>query len=581
MSDTASNKPRRAATSNAMRPAASASTRRSKKAIPGGTTEPASGQLDPVSLSTIKPKASKKPNEKYFILTERMVARAFALLNENVRCKTHDEARSEKGYELIAVGVSPGQGMNKASSAWNSHRSNSEGGRKAREKALVLVRIATSDSPLHPDLNVKLYTSQDGSVIGVPSLGGVETMSFYTKDGVPVTDPARLQELEAERQAAAAAAANAGAPFPAGAPHGPNPPPPPPRPTPSAPAHVAVTADPNAANIELSNMNAEHIAGLLTITGRHEGRLCKVEDKNNEHAAVLSNHDRRIGNNESRTDNNERCIAETREDLKDLRNTLKRLGIDPYRQQPDPLHQLTNVSGGAGAIDSPRASSKRVPDVVPPTTGAGTIVPGASMDMSPTASNEDKKLASLPRKILPTLCASADTPKFLVESDTASIEILNRLFDETSKSIKGHGNSRFSNNFTRSVREYLNDGRLLNDELRKEHRGNDFDYDGAFVDTICAALSRCHSYEGPVWRGQSDSERSRWYKEMLISSLETGKSFEDPAFLSTSAKTLHENTRYAGKKVWIQIQSKTGKFVQPYTSCKVHKSEFEVSPITY
>jgi hypothetical protein len=346
MPDAVGNRPGRVATPNAKKPAASSSARRSKKTNSGGTT--ASGQLA-VSLSNTnstsvgKPKAKKKPTVKYYNLDKRMIARAFGLLNESVRCMTHEDAQMEPGYQLIADGVSP-EGMNTACCAWNSHRSNVESGRRAREKCLKLLRTATSKPPLHPDLDAKLYTSQDGSVIGVPSLGGVQSMSFYTKDGAPVTDPARLQELEAERQVAAAAAANAGTPSPAG-----------------APTHVAAAAASNAANVELSNKNAEHISGLLTISERHEGRLCKVEDRVNDHGAVLSNHDRRIGNNE--------------EDIKDLRNTLKRHGIDPSRQQPDSLHQLTNVGDSTGAVDSPRASSKPSPNVIPPTIGAAQVIP--------------------------------------------------------------------------------------------------------------------------------------------------------------------------------------------------------------
>ena len=63
----------------------------------------------------------------------------------------------------------------------------------------------------------------------------------------------------------------------------------------------------------------------------------------------------------------------------------------------------------------------------------------------------------------------------------------------------------------------------------------------------------------------------------MIQCFKTGELFEDPAFMSTSAKSLHEFPHYSGKPVWMAVKSKSGRLIRPYATGQVLKNEWEVS----
>ena len=271
-------------------------------------------------------------------------------------------------------------------------------GNNARKKYLTMLLLATSRPPLHPDLDVQLFTSQDGDAIGVPTLGGVDTMWWYTTEGVPILHPVRLRQLEAEREAAAAAAAAAATivpgPSPVLPPQGPNPPPapavaaeaaaaaaavapvgiggvdaslvaapasppplarnigasspvvppqdPPPPPVPAAAAAAAVAAATPAANgninlataLQLVGQNAQAISGLLEQGKQALDHGKQAHKRCDDIDSRLDGHDAKLDEQDGRIKDLQAGHTQYGKEIKDIRERLHYLATTPRHAGP-------------------------------------------------------------------------------------------------------------------------------------------------------------------------------------------------------------------------------------------------------
>lgn len=543
MTGTVGSRPGRIATPNAKKPAASSSARRSKKTNSSGTTAP--GQLA-VSLSACTcnttstlvgtPRAKKTPAAKYFSWeSKRMIARAFGLLNERVRSKTHDEARSEKGYQLIAYGVSL-EGMNAASCAWNNHRSDDERGRRSRGKLLNVLLVAASRPPLHSNLDVKLYTSQDGSV-GVPSLGGVESMSFYTRDGAPVTDPARLQELEAESQVAASAVAVAASAAVAAAPAV----------APSTPGNDDVREAMRVCLMSSTNANKAVEAtsnAVATVSGA-------VTELTTEFRAHRAQSNARHEQSKTRHEQSEARLGKIEDELELVRSGKK------------------SSESGHGYADLVPPSTDKKPSARPSpkrlfVTAGGT---GSDADVGGSFGAHNSVVANASvLKATPVTDRAVPSISF-ADTSAAPLEDLEKWQFEG----LAEGNTVQPTLVKRLLQQYVRD-ESINGTLR---RGNATRQDENFVNSISIALTAIKPFpfvKCCVYRGIELTHEDAFRFKALMSS---GEPFVEPGLLSASAKSLDElqNKTYVQRNTYFAIQSKSGRLIQKYSK---REDEWEV-----
>ena len=193
--DAVGNRPKDIATPKT--PAASSSARRSRKTNSGGTTASSVSSRQLVPASATKGRAAKAETQNYYDPESvEKVVRCYAMTNASLSGMNFVSLSREPGYALM--NPSDPVARDRSSTAFARQRKTTGG----IKKALQTMRTAALRPPIHQDLlKAHLFYASDNNTIGVPSLGGVGTMSFYTMDGVLVTDPARLQQLEAERGA--------------------------------------------------------------------------------------------------------------------------------------------------------------------------------------------------------------------------------------------------------------------------------------------------------------------------------------------------------------------------------------------
>ena len=469
-----------------------------------------------------------------------------------------------------------------------------------------VVKRATSRPCLHRDLDVELSESQDGSVIGIPTLGGVDDTVW--KHGVNGTlvpqDPN---------------------PPPPPAPQDPNPPPPPPPVLAAAPAAApeAVDAPAAAAATPAANGNTDlDTATILQLTGNNaraiggnanaikglvaQGQQALEVGKQalevgkqalkrcDQNDSRLDGHDAKLDEQDGRINNLQAEQTQYGKELKNLKDqfdlhvaTAPRHAAGPHQQQPPPDHhlfQLTNV--GSGTVASPQASSKPVPNIVPPSTGAGASIIDQKPAARPSRSTKPVVSASTTSDKVAFALATTSTivgnpPRTLTTFPLLSDPVLiEKLLDHDKRVVEAsQGSASTSEKMkNRGIKDYCENktAAFFNVQLRLRHIRKPYKLNWLDVKFLISSVSDCPKVVGVTFRGQSYSDRSRWYFDKLVESLREKTSFTEPAFLSSSAKPFAEFDHYAAKPVRIAILSKTGRYIRPYSPKKLQK-EWEVS----
>ena len=493
------------------KPAASSSVHRSKKTNSGGTT----------ASSVTKGKAAKKGEIQNYFDPESVekVVRSYAMTNASLSSKNFVSLSREPGYALM--NPSDPVARDRSSTAFARQRKTTGG----IKKALQTMRTAALRPPLHHGLlHAHLFYASDNNTIGVPSLGGGGAMSFYTMDGVLVTDPARLQQLQAERGAegsttAAAVAAPAVAPS-----------------TPgnddvreammvclvsSTNANKAVEAVSNAATTisgavtELTTEFRDHRAQSNARHEQSEARLGKIED---ELKLVRS------GKKSSESGYGHGNLVPPSTDKKPAaRPSPKRLFVTAGGTG----FGADDVGGSFGAHDSVVANAGVLK--------ATPVTDRASISFADTSA-----------------APSEDLEKWqfegLAEGNTVQPTLVKRL-----------------------LQQYVRD-ESINDTLR---RGNATRQDENFVNSISIALTAIKPFpfvKCCVYRGIELTHEDAFRFKALMRS---GEPFVEPGLLSASAKSLDElqNRTYVQRNTYFAIRSKSGRLIQKYSK---REDEWEV-----
>ena len=519
--DAVGNRPKGIATPKT--PAASSSARRSRKTNSGGTTASSVSSRQLVPASATKGRAAKAETQNYYDPESvEKVVRCYAMTNASLSGMNFVSLSREPGYGLMNPSDPVARG--RSSTAFARQRKTTDG----IKKALQTMRTAASRPPLHHDLlNAHLYYASDNNTIGVPSLGDDGTMSFYTKDGVLVTDPARLQQLEAERGAEGSTTAAPPPPAEAALAIAPS--------TPgnddvreamkvclmsSTNANKAVEATSNAvATVSgaVTELTTEFRAHRAQSNARHEqseARLGKIEDK----LELV-----RSGKKSSESGHGYADLVPPSTDKKpSARPSPKRLFVTASGTGSD-----ADVGGSFGAHDSVVANA----GVLKATPVTDRAVPSISFADTSAAPLEDLK-------------EWASKKRLASESQVNAAAVTNLL------------------------RPYVKDPGI-NSTMR---RGKATKHDENYVQSINIALTaiKPFPFEDYVYRGMNAKTPEAVLK--FKSLMEQGELFVEPGLFSASALYPLPNS-FQNMNTHFAIRSKSGRLIQAFSN---RKDEWEV-----
>ena len=511
----------------------SSSARRSKKTNSGGTTASSISSRQLVPASATKGEAAKKGETQNYFDPESVekVVRCYAMTNASLSGMNFVSLSREPGYALM--NPSDPVARDRSSTAFARQRKTTGG----IKKALQTMKTAALRPPIHQDLlNAHLFYASDNNTIGVPSLGGVGTMSFYTMDGVLVTDPARLQQLEAERGAdgsttAAAVAAAAAAPAVA----------------PSAPGKDDVREAMKVCLVSSTNANKAVEAtsnAVATVSGA-------VTELTTEFRAYRAQSNARHEQSEARHEQAEARFGKIEDELKLVRSGKK--SSESGYGHGDLVPPSTDKKPAA------RPSPKRL-FVTADGTGFGADVGGSfGAHNSAVANASVLKATPVTDRAVPSI-SFADT-------SAAPLEDLEKWQFEG----LAEGNTVQPTLVKRLLQQYVRD-ESINDTLR---RGNATRQDENFVNSISIALTAIKPFpfvKCCVYRGIELTHEDAFRFKALMRS---GEPFVEPGLLSASAKSLDElqNKTYVQRNTYFAIRSKSGRLIQKYSK---REDEWEV-----